>query len=319
MARVVEASQAESPLIVLVGPTASGKTALALRLAEELRGEIVSCDSVAVYQHLNIGSAKPTPEERARVPHHCLDLYAPDEHPTAGDYARHAREAMRGITARGRLPIIAGGTGLYLRATLDGLAPIPTRNEPLREKLRARVAVRGSGFLHRLLRRVDAKAAALIHPNDTPKLIRALEVTLTAQQPQSEQWLAGRDPLTGFRVLKFGLNPERARLYERINERAAAMFDRGLLAEAEFVRAQYGETARAFTTLGYAQALAMLKHELTLEDAVAQAQQGHRHYAKRQLTWFRADKQIHWLAGCGDDAAIQVEALQLVRGFAAGT
>ena len=308
----------EAPLIVVAGPTASGKTALALRLAEEFRGEIVSCDSVAVYRRLDIGSAKPTPEERARVPHHCLDLYDPDEHPTAGDYARHAREAIHGVGERGLLPVMAGGTGLYLRATLEGLAPSPQRNEPLREKLRVRAAKHGQGYLHRLLTRLDARAAGLIHANDQPKLIRAIEVTLTAREPQTEQWEKGRDPLTGFRVLKLGLGPERARLYERINERCAAMFERGLLAETDGVRAEFGETARSLTTLGYAQALAALRREMTVEQAVAAAQQGHRNYAKRQMTWFRADKGIQWLAGCGDDAAVQEQALAMARGFVAG-
>ena len=305
-------------MIVVAGPTASGKTALALRLAEEFRGEIVSCDSVAVYRRLDIGSAKPTPDERARVPHHCLDLYDPDEHPTAGDYARHAREALHGIRDRGMLPVIAGGTGLYLRATLEGLAPSPQRNEPLREKLRARASARGPGYLHRLLRRLDARAAAAIHANDHPKLIRAIEVTVTAHEPQSEQWERGRDPLTGFRVLKLGLGPERTRLYERINARCAAMFERGLLAETDGIRAGFGDTARSLTTLGYAQALAALRGEMAVEEAVAVAQQGHRNYAKRQMTWFRADKEIRWLAGCGDETSVQEEALDLAREFVAG-
>lgn len=312
---MVAAVVSEAPLIVLVGPTASGKTALALRLAEEFRGEIVSCDSVAVYRHCDIGSAKPTPEERARVPHHGLDLYDPDEHPTAGDYARHAREALHGVAERGLLPVIAGGTGLYLRATLEGLAPSPARNEPLREKLRARAAQRGPGYLNRLLTRLDPRAARAIHANDHPKLIRAIEVSLTAREPQTTQWERGRDPLTGFRVLKLGLGPERERLYERINARCAAMFDRGLLAETDAIRSRFSEDARCLTTLGYAQALAALRGELTLAEAIAQAQQGHRNYAKRQMTWFRAEKDLHWLAGCGDDPAVQEHALNVAREF----
>jgi tRNA dimethylallyltransferase len=309
------AAVVKHPLIVVVGATASGKTALALRLAEELGGEIVSCDSVAVYRHLDIGSAKPTPDERARVPHHCLDLYAADEHPTAGDYARHAREALRGIAERGLVPVIAGGTGLYLRATLEGLAASPKRDEALRKRLRVRAEARGAAHLHRVLERLDAGAAAGIHANDLPKVIRAIEVTLAGRKPQSEQWRAGRDPLQGFRVLKLGLNPERARLYARINDRCAAMFERGILAETDAVRAQFGDAARALTALGYAQALAFLRGECTLEEAVAAAQQGHRNYAKRQMTWFRADKEIQWLTGCGDDADVQEEALVVARAF----
>ncbi len=304
-----------TPLIVVAGPTASGKTALALHLAEALHGEIVSCDSVAVYRLMDIGSAKPTPEERARVPHHCLDLYWPNEPCTAGDYARHARAAIAGIRDRGKLPIVAGGTGLYLRALLEGLAPAPPRDEALRQRLRERSALRGQSYLHRMLQRLDRRAAELIHPNDEPKLIRSIEVTLAARRPQTDQWSAGRDPLVGYRVLQFGLGPERKALYERINLRAAAMFERGLLAETEMLRSRFGEDCRALTSLGYAQAMAVLHGEMTLAEAVTSAQQGHRNYAKRQLTWFRRDPGMHWLAGFGDDPRLQAEALSVFRSF----
>jgi len=310
------AAVVEHPLIVVAGPTASGKTALALRLAEELGGEIVSCDSVSVYRGMDVGSAKPTADERARVRHHCLDLYSIEEACTAGDYARHAREALAGIRERGLLPIVAGGTGLYLRALLEGLAPAPLRDEALRERLRAEEDEHGVGHLHGMLQRLDAKAAAMIHPNDTPKLIRSIEVTLAAKQPQTEQWQAGREALAGYCVLKLGLMPERARLHARINDRAAAMFERGLVAETDALRAEHGEECRPLTSLGYAQAMAVLRGEMTLEDAVGAAQAGHRQYAKRQLTWFRADTEIRWLEGCGDDAGIQEEALMLARDFA---
>lgn len=305
--------QGEAPLLVVAGPTASGKTALAMALAEQLGGEIVSCDSVAVYRLMDIGSAKPTEEERARVPHHCLDLYWPDEACTAGDYARHARAAIADIRDRGRVPIVAGGTGLYLRALLQGLAPAPPRDEALRERLRQLAAKRGSEYLHRLLQRLDAQAARAIHANDTPKLIRSIEVTLAAKQPQTEQWQAGRDALQGYRVLQFALGPSREILYARINQRAAAMFERGLVAETERLRSRFGEDCRSLTALGYVQAIAFLRGELSLEAAVAAAQQGHRNYAKRQMTWFRRETEMHWLAGCGDEAAVQAEALVLAR------
>ncbi|HKO19469.1 MAG TPA: tRNA (adenosine(37)-N6)-dimethylallyltransferase MiaA, partial [Acidobacteriaceae bacterium] len=176
MAAVVTAALRDSPLIVVAGPTASGKTALALALAEEFRGEIVSCDSVAVYRGMEIGTAKPTLEERARVPHHLIDVFAPDEPCTAGDYSRLAREAIRGITERGKLPIVAGGTGLYLRALIDGLFPAPKRREPLRAKLRTRAEQRGPAYVHRILARLDPAAAKIIHANDLPKVVRAIEV-----------------------------------------------------------------------------------------------------------------------------------------------
>jgi tRNA dimethylallyltransferase len=313
----------EYPLLVVAGPTASGKTALALRLAEELGGEIVSCDSVAVYRLMEIGTAKPALAERQRVTHHCIDLYWPDEACTAGDYARAAREAIAGIRARGRIPIIAGGTGLYLRALLDGLAPAPKRDEALRDRLRLRVEQRGSAWLHRVLQRLDPQAAALIHANDVPKLIRSIEVTLAARQPQTEQWQAGRDALRGYRVLQMGLAPTasksiREKLYARINDRAAAMFERGLVAETEMLRDRYGDDCRPLGALGYAQAMQVLRGESTLDAAVAAAQQGHRNYAKRQGTWFRREDAMRWLEGFGDEAAVQEEALKKSRSLIEG-
>ena len=308
----------EYPLIVVAGPTASGKTALALALAEQLGGEIVSCDSLAVYRLMEIGTAKPTAEERARVPHHCLDLYWPDEACTAGDYARAARAAIAGIRKRGKIPIVAGGTGLYLRALLEGLAPTPARDEALRERLRGSARRHQPGWLHRVLQRLDPRAASLIHANDTPKLVRAIEVTLSARTPQSEQWQQGREPLEGYRVLQLGLSAAvtanaRERLYARINDRAAEMFTRGLLAETEALRARYGDGCRNLAALGYAQAMSVLRGEMTEAEAILAAQQGHRNYAKRQLTWFRREPAKHWLSGFGDEPAVQAEALALAR------
>jgi tRNA dimethylallyltransferase len=300
------------PLVVLVGPTASGKTSLALRLAEEFNGEIVSCDSVAVYREMEIGTAKPSREERALIQHHMIDIIWPDEAYTAGDYSRQAREALTGITERGHLPIVAGGTGLYLRALIDGLFPAPPKKPGQRERLRELAATRGPAYLHRILTRLDPAAAAAIHVNDVSKVVRAIEVSLAADQPLTTQWQKGRDALTGYRILRLGLNPPRERLYERINQRAAAMFDRGLIEETERLIARYGPDCRPLTSLGYAEATAVLQNELTREQAVAQAQQGHRNYAKRQLTWFRREPDMHWLEGCGSDEDITNQALQLV-------
>ena len=299
------------PLITLAGPTASGKTALALALAEAFNGEIVSCDSVAVYRLMEIGTAKPSLAERARVPHHCLDLYWPDEACTAGYWARHARAAIADIRSRGRLPIIAGGTGLYLRALLEGLAPAPPRDEALRDRLRARAAERGSAYLHRMLQRLDPAAAKLIHSNDVPKLIRSLEVTLSARQPQTAQWSAGREALTGYNILRLGLAPDRKALYARIDARAAAMFEHGLIAETAMLRERYGDHCRPLGSLGYAQAMQVLRGEIKLEAAITAAQQGHRNYAKRQMTWFRREPNMHWLQGFGDSEAVQTEVLNL--------
>lgn len=306
---------APPPLVLLVGATGSGKTALALHLAERFSGEIVSCDSVCVYREMEIGTAKPTAAERALIPHHLLDLVDPDQPFTAGDWARHAREAIAGITARDHLPLITGGTGLYLRALIDGLFPAPPVVPELRSRLRALAARRGPAYLHRLLTRLDPRAAAAIHPNDLPKQLRAVEVSLSARQPITAQWSAGRDALSGYRLLRLGLNPDRAALYDRLNRRAAAMFDAGLVTETDRLLERFGRDTRALASLGYAQAAAVLRHQLTLDDAIAQAQQGHRNYSKRQRTWFRKDRLIEWLPGFGDDPEILARALAQVEQF----
>jgi tRNA dimethylallyltransferase len=301
------------PLVVLAGPTASGKTALAIRLAQEFGGEIISCDSVAIYRGMEIGTAKPSLEERAMIPHHMIDIAWPDEPQTAGDYSRLGREAIAGITERGHIPIVAGGTGLYLRALLDGLFPSPPRQDDLRKRLRKAADKRGSTWLHRILLRLDPLAAKTIHANDASKIVRAIEVSLSARQPITDQWQKGRDALTGYRILKVGLNPPRAQLYERINLRAAAMFDRGLVEETERLVERYGYDCRPLTSLGYAEAVSVLKGEQTRPEAIGQAQQGHRNYAKRQGTWFRREPEIHWLAGCGEEEAVWEEAFRLVN------
>jgi tRNA dimethylallyltransferase len=302
----------DKPLIVLVGPTASGKTSLAIHLAEQFNGEIVSCDSVAVYREMEIGTAKPSHEERTLIQHHMIDIVWPDEPCTAGDYSRLAREALTGITQRDRLPIIAGGTGLYLRALIDGLFPAPPQQPELRDRLRQRAAKNGPIHLHRILTRLDPTAAANIHANDVPKVIRAIEVSLAAKQPLTQQWEKGRDRLTGYKILRIGLDPPRPLLYERINQRAAAMFDRGLIEETERLIDRYGRDCRPLTSLGYAEASAFLNNECTREQAIAQAQQGHRNYAKRQLTWFRREPEMHWLPGCGSDETVIQQASELV-------
>jgi tRNA dimethylallyltransferase len=305
-------ASAEPLLVVILGPTASGKTALSLALAEKFGGEIVNCDSVAVYRDFEIGTAKPSTAERARAPHHLFDIADPTEEMTAGEYARRARAVLAEIAARGRLPIVVGGTGLYLRALLEGLFAGPQRSEELRERLRARVSERGSAYLHKILLRLDRASAAKIHANDAPKLIRAIEVCLASRQKMSDLWQQGRDPLRGFRILRLGLEPERTALYDRINARAARMFEYGLVEETQGLIAKHGAAVRPLTSLGYRQAGQLLHGELTKDQAVHAAQQSHRNYAKRQMTWFRREPEVRWLRGFGDDAAIQSEALRIV-------
>ena len=312
--RVAETS--EQPLVVvLLGPTASGKTALSLALAERFGGEIVSCDSVAVYRGMELGTAKPSREDRARVPHHLIDVAEPDEPFTAGEYARRARAALAEIAARGKVPIVTGGTGLYLRALTEGLFAGPARQEDLRARLRRSAERHGNEWLHRLLRRLDAASAARIHANDAPKLIRAIEVCVAGRRPMSailgNEALA-RDPLTGFRLLRIGLDPPRPELYGRINARCAAMFAAGLVEETRGLLARYGEV-KALDSLGYKQARAVLDGSLSEAAAIAAAQQGHRNYAKRQMTWFRREPEVHWTAGFGDEAETVRAAAEIVE------
>jgi tRNA dimethylallyltransferase len=301
--------------VILLGPTGSGKTALSLELAERFNGEIVSCDSVAVYCGMELGTAKPTREERTRVPHHLIDVANPDEPFTAGEYSRQARAAMRQIAARGRLPIVTGGTGLYLRALTEGLFAGPARQQELRTRLRSSAARHGAGWLHRVLRRIDAASAKRIHANDEPKLIRAIEVCLAARKPLSavlEDEGKNRDPLTGFRLLRIGLNPPRAALYERLNARCAAMFAEGLMEETRGLLERFGPV-KALDSLGYRQGLAVLAGTLTLEAGIAAAQQGHRNFAKRQMTWFRREPEVRWIEAFGDAGETIRTATELVE------
>jgi tRNA dimethylallyltransferase len=288
-----------APLVVVAGPTASGKSSLALELALRFSGEIISCDSVAVYREFEIGTAKPSPVERVRVPHHLIDIVAPDAYFTAGEYARLAREAARQITARGKLPIVCGGTGLYLRAMLDGLFAGPERDEALRDRLRQH---RRPGALWRLLRRMDPEAALRIHANDEPKLIRAIEVCVASSRPMTALLREGRDALSGYRTLRIGLSPGRALLYDHIDRRCSNMFELGLVEETSALLTHYGPDPFAMRSLGYRQAAEHLRGECTAAEALSRTQQGHRNYAKRQLTWFRREPEMHWFDLFGPDA-----------------
>jgi tRNA dimethylallyltransferase len=289
-------------LVVILGPTASGKTALSLALAQKFDGEIVNCDSLAMVREFDIGTAKPTADERARAPHHLFDCIDPSEYMTAGEYARQARRVLGEISGRGHLPIVVGGTGLYLRALLEGLFPGPQRSEELRERLRKSAARRGPNHLHRVLRRLDRAAAERVHANDVPA-DSGIEVCLASRQKMSVWRRAGF--AAGFRILRVGLDPDRAALYDRINQRGRAMFETGLVEETNNLLEKYGSTSRPLASLGYRQAVQLLRGELTRELAVSVAEQAHRNYAKRQMTWFRREPEVAWLKGFGDDPQIQ--------------
>jgi tRNA dimethylallyltransferase len=286
---------------------------LSLALAEHFHGEIVNCDSVAMVREFEIGTAKPSTAERKRVPHHLLDTVEAAAYMTAGEYARQARVILTEIKSRGKLPIVVGGTGLYLRALLDGLFAGPQRHEELRERLRERAKQKSSSYLHRILNRLDPSAAGKIHANDTPKVIRAIEVCLGSRQPITEAWKQGRAPLQGFRILRLGLNPDRNELYDALNQRAQRMFESGLVEETKRLLEKYGASAAPLSSHGYKQSLQLLFGEMDRPAALAAVQQAHRNYAKRQMTWFRREPEVVWFAGFGYDEATQRAAIARIE------
>jgi tRNA dimethylallyltransferase len=302
-------------LVAVAGPTGSGKSDLALLIAETFDGEIVNCDSLQVYRHFDIGTAKLPLAGRRGIPHHLIDILDPGQLFTAGEYARLARATIAEISARGRLPILAGGTGFYLRALLEGLFEGPARDQPLRDRLAAREARRPAS-LHRLLRRFDSAAAAKIHANDIPKVTRALEICLLTRQPVSRLFQQGRDALRGYRTLKLGLLPDRETLNPRLDARCAWMFEHGLVEEVRRILALgFSPACKPFESHGYKQALQLIQGELSPRDAVFYAQRNTRHYAKRQITWFRRERELQWLRGFGDAPQIRQAALAHVAGF----
>ncbi len=246
-----------------------------------------------------------------------MDVLNPDEVFTAGDYLRLGRAALNEIADRGKLPIISGGTGFYLRALFEGLAEGPARDEDMRSRFAIREAKR-PGSLHRLLKRFDPPTATRIHANDVPKVTRALEICLTSRKPATEVFAAGKQPLEGFRVLLLGLFPNRDDLYQRLEQRLEVMFNSGLVEETAAILAHgYPETAKPFESIGYKQALQILKGELNKTEALYYARRDTRNYAKRQMTWFRREKGIQFISAFGDDPATADSVEQRVRDFLA--
>lgn len=302
------------PLVAIVGPTASGKSALAIRLAVELGGEILACDSTQVYRGLDIGTAKPSVKERRGIPHHLIDEIEPDQIFHAGEYRKRADSALADIAGRGKLPILTVGTGLYLRALLEGLCDAPQRSEQLRERLRRRAAISGPDYLHRLLERLDAPAAGRIAPRDTPKLIRAIEVRLISGKPLSSLHGSGQQGLAGYRTIKIGLMPVRQELYGRIDRRVQTMLDSGWIEEVRnLMDSGLAQNAKPFQFIGYAELRDYLSGIIDFDQAVSHIRQQTRRYAKRQITWFRRETGVRWLAGFGDDDAIAQSALSIVK------
>ena len=300
-------------MVAITGPTASGKSDLALRVTQTFAGEIVNFDALQLYRGFDIGTAKTPVSARCGVSHHLFDVLDPQTGFSAGDYARAARETIMEIASRDRLPVAVGGTGFYLRALLDGLPPLPSRNESLRARLSEREQSR-PGALHRLLRRLEPAAAARIHPRDIQKLTRALEIRMLTRTALPSPSTAS--PLAGFKLCQLGLAPDRALLVEAISVRTRRMFEEGLLEEVKGLLAHgLSGDEKPFESLGYKQVLAYLRGQTTLQQAQESTEIETRQYAKRQLTWFRRDPRVQWLEGFGSDAAVAAAGLEAVRKF----
>jgi tRNA dimethylallyltransferase len=315
----MNSENANLPLVAVVGPTASGKSVLGTWLAEQLGGEVVACDSTQLYRGFDIGTAKPTTAERRAVLHHLIDVLNPQDAATAGGYRHLALAVLADLHRRALLPVFTVGTGLYLRALLEGLADVPQRSEELRERLRLSAREHDPGYLHRILSRFDSDAARKISAADEQKLIRAIEVCLIAKKPLTELHKSGRAPLEGWRVLKIGLAPEREALYARIHARTETMLANGWMEEVRsLLDAGLPENAKPFDFIGYRELRAVLQQRATMDEARAAIQQATRRYAKRQLTWFRREPAVHWLTGFGDQANLQRDALAWLKSQHAG-
>ena len=283
-------------ILVICGPTASGKSALALRLAEELGAEIINADSMQIYRGMDIGTAKPSAEERCRIPHHLIDIADPDQPFSAADFAEAADEALRDISSRGRRSIVVGGTGLYIRALLKGLVDSPGGAEAFRQSLHEEARCQGNEYLLERLRRVDPELASRLHPNNLPRIIRALEVHHLTGIPLSQQQQDHGFSGQRYRTLQIGLRVDRPTLFTRIDERVDRMLSDGLLDEVRRLQtAGYDRGSKAMRSIGYKEAGAYLSGEYPLEEARRLIQRNTRHYAKRQLTWFNAEKSTLWL------------------------
>jgi tRNA dimethylallyltransferase len=303
-----------APLIVILGPTASGKSALGIELAKKHNGEILVCDSTQIYRHFDIGTGKVPQAEQQGIAHHLVDLIEPEEIFTAGEYRRRALEVLADLRKRGKLPIITAGTGLYLRALLEGLANVPERSETIRERLRGIAEIRGGAHLHRLLSRLDPEAAARIVVQDTQKIIRAIEMRVIAGKPVGEIHRGGRTPLEGYQPLKIGLLPPREALYARIHSRIDAMIQAGWIEEvAQLIESGIPPDVKPFQFIGYSDWREHLAGTLTKKEATQKIQQATRRFAKRQLTWFRRELNVNWLAGFGDLPEISAAALEILN------
>ncbi|MCU1231045.1 MAG: tRNA delta(2)-isopentenylpyrophosphate transferase [Acidobacteria bacterium] len=303
------------PLIVIAGPTGVGKSELAVRIAEEAGGEVVNYDSVQVYRGFDVGSAKPDATIRARVPHHLFDVIDADEELNAADYARRAREICAEIDARGKRVVLAGGTFFYLRALLTGLPEMPPRDEAIRDRLR-RIATsrRGPARLHRWLTKVDAASAAKIAIGDRHRVERALEVWIVSGRPISSWPSPTADSADVLPAIRIGVRAERARLVKVLDARVERMYAGGLIAETKALLERWPRSARPFGTIGYKEAAAVVAGELPIVDAIAETKRRTRAYAKRQMTWLRGERDVHWIDAAAPDTTFNA-AMRLITDF----
>ena len=306
----------QTPIYAVAGPTASGKTALGVQLAQRIGGEVINFDSVQIYKEIEIATAKPTEEEKQGIPHHLIDYVDPRVNYTAADWARDAEEKIGDIEGRGRVPVLVGGTGFYLRTLMRPLFESPKTDGSLRKRLQELKEVKGAEHLHRMLSRLDPESARSLFPRDFVRVIRALEVILQTGERLSERQ-ADRLPAPEFsaRIRLIVLDPPREELYRKINERTEKHFDQGLVEEvATLRRVGIDDASNALGSHGYRRVCEYLRGERTLASAVEQTKQDIRNYAKRQVTWFRAEPAAQWLAGFGADDQAAAKALEMAAG-----
>ena len=305
-----------NPVIAVVGPTASGKSTLGLALAMQLNGEIINCDSVQVYKGIQIATAKVPAEERKNVPHHLIDFIPPEINYTAGEWAREAARKIEEIEARGRVPLLIGGTGFYLRALRRPFFPSPPTNEELRQRLNQIREKHGPEQLHRILQRLDSETAEQLYPRDWPRVQRAVEVRLqTGRQISEQKDLRPQPHESAHRLRIIALNPPREELYRRINERTEAHFAAGLVEEVRALLAQgVPANSNALGAHGYRRVVEYLQGFRDLPGAIEQTRLDVRHYAKRQLTWFRREQGVAWFEGFGAEMEVQDRVFHALAG-----
>ena len=309
-------SENKTPVIAIVGPTASGKSTLGIEVARQLNGEIINCDSVQVYKEIRIATAKVPLEERKGVPHHLIDFVSPDINYTAGEWAREATAKIEEIEARGRVPLLVGGTGFYLRALRQPLFVSPPTDESLRLRLNRIREKHGAEHIHRLLQRIDPAGAEQFYPRDWPRITRAIEVYLQTGQSIVDQKSDRPEPHESSRRLRIlALDPPRSELYQRINERTDAHFRAGLVEEVQHLLARgFSPSSNALGAHGYRRVVECLQGRRDLESAIEQTRLDVRHYAKRQLTWFRHEAHVEWFHGFGEENSILQSVLESVAG-----